>query len=336
VTSQATAHVLIAVTAPTAENATEWATTVSDLVQAEYGGTMRLAVRVNPPAAPSAPADRAALRERIRRAVCEAEGFAWDSDMLEPDEYGDHADAVLSVLPATTDRAAGPTALREAAAFYEEVLQQSLDPDSDPRYCTAVRGIVMGLRRRADDAQYGDDSEMAASLRRDGFGEDEIGEMLRPAGKPLPAPDAHRAAILREAIARVEDPEERAKTTTGLGLGWEAARDVLRRMVDEAPCGRSSSLTGPCSAGDHCCKGPVEAQQPGTQAEDPARIDRLRPEFFEHASVESIDVQIQRAQRQQRQWGNRVQTLTILRQARVIQKECGEWPAAVSQPGKEA
>lgn len=72
-----------------------------------------------------------------------------------------------------------------------------------------------------------------------------------------------------------------------------------------------------------------------TDAEDPARIDRLRPEFFEHASVESIDSQIRRAQTQQRQWGNRARTLAILRKARVKQKELGEWPAAVQQP-KEA
>jgi hypothetical protein len=57
------------------------------------------------------------------------------------------------VLPEPADRAAGPAALREAAAFYEGVLQQSLDPDSDPRYCTAVRDVVMGLRHRADAAQ---------------------------------------------------------------------------------------------------------------------------------------------------------------------------------------
>ncbi|WP_045563013.1 hypothetical protein [Streptomyces sp. FxanaA7] len=44
------------------------------------------------------PSRRAGLRNELRRAVCEAEGFAWDSDMLEPDEYGDHADAVLAVL----------------------------------------------------------------------------------------------------------------------------------------------------------------------------------------------------------------------------------------------
>jgi hypothetical protein len=35
-----------------------------------------------------------------------------------------------------------------------------------------------------------------------------------------------------------------------------------------------------------------EAQQPETRAEDPARIDRIRPEFTDHASVESIDVQL--------------------------------------------
>ncbi|MGW6741705.1 hypothetical protein ACWGDX_13420 [Streptomyces sp. NPDC055025] len=43
-----------------------------------------------------------------------------------------------------------------------------------------------------------------------------------------------RAAVLREAIAAVEDPQQRARTTTGLGLGWEAARDVLLRMAAEA------------------------------------------------------------------------------------------------------
>ncbi|MEV6180161.1 hypothetical protein [Streptomyces sp. NPDC052015] len=48
----------------------------------------------------------------------------------------------------------------------------------------------------------------------------------------LPEP-ADRAAVLAEAIRRVEDPVERAKTTIGLGLGWESARDVLRRMAAE-------------------------------------------------------------------------------------------------------
>jgi hypothetical protein len=63
------------------------------------------------------------------------------------------------------------------------------------------------------------------------------------------------------------------------------------------------------------------------ETEDPARIECLRPEFFEHASVEAIDSQIRRAQTQQRAWGDRERTLGILRQARVKQIELGEWPA---------
>ncbi len=72
----------------------------------------------------------------------------------------------------------------------------------------------------------------------------------------------------------------------------------------------------------------AEAEDAKPPAEAADRIDRLRPEFFEHASVESIDAQIRRAQRQQRHWGNRERTLAILRQARVMQKGHGEWPAA--------
>jgi hypothetical protein len=58
--------------------------------------------------------EQSALRDRVRRALCEAAGFgfAWGTDMLEPDEYGDVADAVRAVLPAPADRAAVP---REAA-----------------------------------------------------------------------------------------------------------------------------------------------------------------------------------------------------------------------------
>lgn len=95
------------------------------------------------------PADRDALRQRIADAL-----RYW----VHPTDRGEAADAVLDVLPEltgqTTDRAAARAeGLREAADFYERVLNQSLDPASDPRYCTAVRDIVMGLRRRADETQ---------------------------------------------------------------------------------------------------------------------------------------------------------------------------------------
>lgn len=97
-----------------------------------------------PPPAPRAD-DRAALRDRIRRAVCEAEGFGWDTDMLEPDEYGDAADAVLAVLPEAADQAA---VLREAANALAAVgLEDSLV--SGPR---AWAEAIETLRRLADEA----------------------------------------------------------------------------------------------------------------------------------------------------------------------------------------
>ncbi|WP_406730870.1 hypothetical protein [Streptomyces sp. NBC_01794] len=48
-----TATLAITVTAPTAENADAWAETLYDHVHAEYGGTMRLDITVNPPTLPS-------------------------------------------------------------------------------------------------------------------------------------------------------------------------------------------------------------------------------------------------------------------------------------------
>ncbi|MEU0979085.1 hypothetical protein ABZ488_07680 [Streptomyces griseus] len=69
-------------------------------------------------AAPPAPADRAATRDRIRRAICEASGFDWDPDTLEPDEYGEHADAVLAVLAADAAAGVQPPTTTEAGLSY--------------------------------------------------------------------------------------------------------------------------------------------------------------------------------------------------------------------------
>jgi hypothetical protein len=97
------------------------------------------------------------LRDRIRRAICEASGFTWLPDeLLEPDEYGEHADAVLAVLPAPADRAA---ILRERAEFFEGCIRNAADPGSDPRYWSAIHDVAMGLRRLADEAQQPTDAE---------------------------------------------------------------------------------------------------------------------------------------------------------------------------------
>lgn len=49
---QHAATLAITVTAPTIENANQWAETIGDLVQAEHGDTMRLDIRRNPPTLP--------------------------------------------------------------------------------------------------------------------------------------------------------------------------------------------------------------------------------------------------------------------------------------------
>lgn len=101
--------------------------------------------------------DRAPLRDRIRRAVCEAEGFAWDTDMLEPDEYGEVADAVLAVLDAPADRAAVlHEAADELAAEREATdINVAVYPRYDNRQQLALGAGERRLRRLAADAAAG-------------------------------------------------------------------------------------------------------------------------------------------------------------------------------------
>ncbi|MBT2429415.1 hypothetical protein J7F02_28315 [Streptomyces sp. ISL-112] len=102
------------------------------------------------PAAPPAPADRAATRDRIRRAICEASGFTWLPDeLMEPDEYGEHADAVLAVLDAPADRAA---VLNEAADAVLDII------GTEARLPQTISGVYRAsdhLRRLAGEAAAG-------------------------------------------------------------------------------------------------------------------------------------------------------------------------------------
>jgi hypothetical protein len=114
--------------------------------------------------------------------------------------------------------------------------------------------------------------------------------------------------------------------------GWREAARFLRRTARQSG-DRQGAIHGARLIEAELRRLAGEARdERETQAEDPARIDRMRPEFTDHASVESIDVQIRRARSQLRRWHLRVEWLISLRQARVTQKELGEWPAAVSQP----
>ncbi|NUS83700.1 MAG: hypothetical protein HOY75_13375 [Streptomyces sp.] len=118
----------------------------------------RLARELTPAPVSSAVPDHT-LRDRIRRAVCEAEGFMWNTELLEPDEYGEVADAVLSVLPPPADRA---TVLREVAdwlkAWRPEFFERWAVAEQDA-YEGGVDDAATELRRLAAEAQPSPETE---------------------------------------------------------------------------------------------------------------------------------------------------------------------------------
>ncbi|MFD3520467.1 hypothetical protein [Streptomyces sp. NPDC058653] len=82
------------------------------------------------------------------------------------DEYDKRQglEQVIDGLRAELEKARA-TVLRERADFLESVLRDSLDPDSDPRYCTAIHDVILGLRRLAaetDAARSGGQAEDGA------------------------------------------------------------------------------------------------------------------------------------------------------------------------------
>lgn len=94
-----------------------------------------------------------AEQRKLRRALASSEGIRENADFHLGQEMARRQLAEKEAArlrgelgQARTTRA---TVLRERADFYEGVLRDSLDPDSDPRYCTAVHDIVLGLRRLA-------------------------------------------------------------------------------------------------------------------------------------------------------------------------------------------
>jgi hypothetical protein len=191
------------------------------------------------------------------------------------------------------DRATAERAL----AVVEAALGDTLTPAARAE---ALAGLAALLPPPADQAER-------AEAERDWWGDQAHAVQAR-------AERADRAAIYAEVADRLAaDAEQGDKEGFTRIYRRSAAKQVrlwaddLRRLADETPD------TTPQAA------------------EDPARIDRLRPEFAEHASVESIDAQLDRARRQERRWHLRIEWLTRLRTTRVAQKERGEWPAAAAR-----
>ncbi|MEV0443491.1 hypothetical protein AB0I84_13125 [Streptomyces spectabilis] len=94
-------------------------------------------------------ADQADLRNCIRRACAEADGFRFEC--LEPHDYQTHADAVLAVLPALADQ---PALLREAADRIDSETQRLKDAGVlEPDKFRPCRDATAELRRMADEVQ---------------------------------------------------------------------------------------------------------------------------------------------------------------------------------------
>ncbi|WP_367138943.1 MULTISPECIES: hypothetical protein [Streptomyces] len=74
---------------------------------------------------------------------------------------------------------------------------------------------------------------MTGRIHLDDLNSQQLDELYDLVDALRAAEAAVRAATLAEAIAAIEDPEQRALASTGLGLGWEAARDVLFRLADQ-------------------------------------------------------------------------------------------------------
>jgi hypothetical protein len=216
---------------PGAERIRDWVKWISEVVAG---------LPAAPPAvSSSAPADRAGLRDRIRRAVCEAEGFVWDSDLLEPDEYGEVGDAVLAVLfgpiPAGTDTATW-TAIRAIQLMNEAGRRRDV-AQAAPVDRSAV------LREAADELWA-----LANRLTERGQGVLWAAERLRRLADEAPEPETqaqppyHRWSVeTRDAVADQWTPgtpiADRDKAVERYGhvtTNWPTWKDgtpVRRRLV---------------------------------------------------------------------------------------------------------
>ena len=280
-------------------------------------------------------AGQAGLRDRIRRAFCEAEGFAWDTDMLEPDEYCEQADAVLAVLPAPADRAA---VLREAADHVEAMMAEAYEralSEDEIGYGNGLENAMQELRRLAAEAQPATETQCKCPA-----------EICRCHHTPAAEAETDEQRADREETERdhtagnhqycgltceVEYPTEALRNFI-LAKGYPGTAGLLAELER-----RAAAEVGEQAVCDFC-GGRILAVAYQTLAEtvarylpepeDPARIDCVRPEFTEHSSIEAIDAQLWRARAQQSRWHLRTEWLISLRAARVAQKERGEWPAA--------
>ncbi|WP_405883586.1 hypothetical protein OG747_36405 [Streptomyces sp. NBC_01384] len=190
------------------------------------------------PAAPSAPADRAELRDRIAEALARLDAEKWRTEIPAKDHpfwqmYLAQADAVLAVLPEPADRAAEVANLRtmyDAATARENDLINERDElrtawDSLAR-CTAEDAEALVEVGRLVGLSLG---ERTVSIRT----------AIEAIGAELRRLPADWAAILRETADIVAaDTEIHIRYGSATDYANRHA-DLLRRLADEPAPGPS-------------------------------------------------------------------------------------------------
>jgi hypothetical protein len=117
----------------------------------------------------------ATLRDQIRRALCEADGF--DYATIEPDEYTTHADAVLALLPdqLAEQPAAAQRLLDAGESCLDGACQYALDLARIEKDRYAKREHVSSALEELDDliadgAVSADRAHSLRSMLRDALG----------------------------------------------------------------------------------------------------------------------------------------------------------------------
>lgn len=117
------------------------------------------------------------LRDNIRRAICEADGF--DFDTIEPGEYGDHADAVLAIL------AKQSTYLEDCGMYTAQELQDAGEACIQQACRSAVDRKTLDQERYSIRCQVGavidDIDDLAADGQMTNRAADRLRGMLRDA-----------------------------------------------------------------------------------------------------------------------------------------------------------
>lgn len=205
--------------------------------------------------------DQPSLRDRIRRAICEASGFTWLPDeLMEFDEYGEHADAVLAVLPEPADA--------------DRLQGKILELESE---LAKVRDLLRTENQRANDAIDREDAAEQAAL--EAFA-DRAAALWASAG-PLSAagieekPDMNVKALhvhahddadladLRRMADEAQQPEEAlCGKTVGVGLPDHPYRPCAR------PAGHSEAYCRDATGQHHFL---AAAEQPDVEPEEANR-----------------------------------------------------------------